>query len=213
MFGKAMSAFNALYVNTLSQYSNGLLQFGEPMPVAGGLSRTQFVDIYEKFVGEPYNSATSGRGAFARLVKKTLDVPGLTEKADINYPLRPGKIKGLLKPTTVTLLTTHGVLIVYQQVDFTNTEAVVANNLYEYKAVADVLNAYSEAEFQRPGQFRIIAEAPPVQSPQHKQFDTIKEIKKNSFLIITPQQLAEEARVIASNGHSKASLLLEEETK
>jgi len=209
LFGKALSAFNASYINTLSQYSNGLLQFGEPMPVAGGLSRTQFVDLYEKFVGEPYNPAASGRGAFARLVKKTLDVPGLEEKADINYSLKPGKIKGLLKPTTVTLLTTHDVLIVYQQVDFTNTEAVIANNLYEYEAVADVLNAYSEAEFKRPGQFKIIAEAPAVQSPQRKQFDTIKEVKKHIFSVITPEQLSAEAHVIASNGHAKASIILE----
>lgn len=211
LFGKAMSAFNASYINTLSQYSNGLLQFGEPMPVAGGLSRTQFADLYEKFVGEPYNPAASGRGAFARLVKKTLDVPGLHEKANINYQLKPGKIKGLLKPINVTLLTTHNVLIVYQQVDFTNTEAVIANNLYEYEAVADVLNAYSEAEFQRPGQFKIIAEAPPAHSPQRKQFETIKEVKQTIFSVITPQQLTEEAQIIASNGHRKASLILEED--
>ena len=211
LFGKVLSAFNASYVNTLSQYSNGLLQFGESMPVAGGLSRTQFIDLYEKFVGEPYNPAASGRGVFARLVKKTLDVPGLDQKADINYSLKPGKIKGLLKPTNVTLLTTHGVLIVYQQIDFTNTEAVVANNLYEYEAVADVLNSYSEAEFQRAGQFKIIAEAPPVQSPQRKQYETIKEIRKSIFSVITPQKLAEEVRVIASNGHIKASVILEEE--
>ncbi|QMW02063.1 hypothetical protein [Spirosoma foliorum] len=211
IFGKALSAFNASYINTLSQYSNGLLQFGEPMPLAGGLSRTQFVDLYEKFVGEPYNPAASGRGAFARLVKKTLDVPGLDQKADIYYPLKPGKIKGLLKPTNVTLLTTHGVLIVYQQIDFTNTEAVVANNLYEYEAVADVLNSYSKANFNRPGQFKIVAETPPILAPQHKQFETIKEIKKSIFSVITPQQLAEEARLIASNGHVKASVILEEE--
>lgn len=60
LFGKALSAFNTVYIKTVSQYSNGLIQFGEPMPVAGGLSRTQFVQLFEQFVGEPYNRLPAG---------------------------------------------------------------------------------------------------------------------------------------------------------
>ncbi len=210
-FGQTLSAFNSSYVGTLSQYSNGLIQFGEPMPVADGISKAQFVDLYEKFVGEPYNPASSGRGAFARLIKKTLDIPGLDQRADLNYALKPDKIKGLLKPINVTLLTAHDVLIVYQQIDFANTEGVIANNLYEFEAVADALNAYSEALFKKQGQFNIIAEAPSAQSPQRKQYNTIKEVKQNVFTVVTPQQLAEEALLIAANGHTKASIVLEQQ--
>ncbi len=209
LFGKALSVFNTVHVKTVSQYSNGLIQFGEPMPLAGGLSRPQFVQLFEQFVGEPYNPTASGRGAFARLVKKTLAIPNLAQKADINYALVPRKVRGLLKSTYVTLLTTHQRLISYQQIDFANTEAVIANNLYEYEAVSDVLNQHSERVFQQPGQFMIIAQAPSVQSPQREQYDTVQETKQHLFRLITAEQLAVEARHIALNGHQKASSILE----
>lgn len=139
-----------------------------------------------------------------------MTIPNLEQKADINYALVPRKIRGLLKPTYVTLLTTHQRLISYQQIDFANTEAVIANNLYEYEAVADVLNEHSERVFQKPGQFTIIAQAPSVQSPQREQFDTVKQTKQHLFRLITAEQLATEAQHIALNGHQKASAILED---
>lgn len=213
LFSPASSVFNQSYVNSLSQYSKGLIQFGETLSVAGGLTRSEFATMFEKFVGEPFTPSPSGRGAFARLVKEKLNVPDLDKKADIHYALKPGNVKGLkglLKPTNITLLTTHDALFVFQQIDFANTEIVLANNLYEFEAVADALNAYSEKTFNQPGTFKIVAEPPPAQTAQRKQYDTIKNFKQDVFSFITPNQLAEEARLIAANGHVKASVYLEE---
>jgi hypothetical protein len=212
LFSPTSSVFNQSYISSLSQYSNGLIQFGAILPVAGGLTRSEFATMFEKFVGEPFTPSPSGRGAFARLVKEKLNIPDLNKKADINYTLKPNKlkVKGLLKPTNITLLTAHNALFVFQQIDFANTENVLANNLYEYEAVADALNEYSEKIFKQAGTFKIIAEMPPAQTAQRKQYDTIRDFKKDIFSFLTPDQLAEQARLIASNGHKKASVFLEE---
>jgi len=210
LFAPGPNVFNQQYIYSLSQYSRGLIQFGEPLAVAGELTRPLFAELYEKFIGEPMTPVLNDRTAFARRVKTALNIPNLANKADIHYSLKPSKVAGLLKPTTITLLTAHNALLVFQQIDFSNTETVIANNLYEFEAVADVLNEYSKREFKKPGEFTIIADEPVARTPQHHQYDTVKRFKRE-FGLISTAQLAKEALAIASNGHGKASVYLETE--
>ena len=99
-------------------------------------------------------------------------------------------------------------MIAVQKVDFTNTEETVANRLYEFEAVTEVLNEYSNNLFAVDGEFKIVAE-PPIAPVQKQQYETVKHYKKKLFKMISTAELAEEVLKISANGHSKGSQYLE----
>lgn len=208
LFPAAPSAFNAEYIKSLVQYSNGLIQFGDLLPVSAPLTTELFAQLYGKFVGEEPQYALSASVNFKHRIEQVLTTPKLAEKADINYTLEPQQVQGLLKSTNVLLLTAHNKLIAMQKVDFTSTEETIAHRLYEFEAVTEVLNEYSNKLFRVDGEFKIVAE-PPMAPVQKQQYETIKHYKKKLFTMISTAELAEEALRISANGHSKGSQYLE----
>lgn len=208
LFPEAPTAFNADYIKSLVQYSNGLIQFGEVLPVGASLTSELFQQLYSKFIGEGPQQALPASVDFKKQIEKALTTPKLADKADINYTLEPEHVEGLLKSTNVLLLTAHNRLIAMQKVDFTNTEDTIAHRLYEFEAVTEVLNEYSNKLFKVNGEFKIVAE-PPAAPVQKQQYETIKHYKKKLFTIISTAELAAEALKISANGHSKGSQYLE----
>jgi hypothetical protein len=202
--------FNAEYFAYLTRYSNGLVQFGALKPIAKEINEPVFAELFKLFVGEHIEKEATSKKTFQSRVKEKLSVPGVAEKADINYTLKPTIIHGLLKSTTVSLLTTNGNIQAYQAVDFTASGTSIANNLYEFEVLTKSLNKLSLIHLKKPGEFKVIAIEPPTGTSQHALFNQITQFKNDVFQIIDEVQLNEVTTEIIHKPHLKFSTFIQE---
>ncbi|OZI07009.1 hypothetical protein BWI93_17030 [Siphonobacter sp. BAB-5385] len=198
--------FQKEYLNYLKQYSHGLLQFGEAMPVAMALTEQSFAPLYEAFVGEAYSvSKPAPKKNLRTKVKEILSIPALEEKADIEYKVEPSKLEGILKEVTVSLLTKNGTFQAIQAVDFSTSDETINKNLNEFQVFASSLTKLSQKKFNKPGEYKVVAEVPEINTPQYELYQEVKAIKKDVFEIVSPAELPQITQYILSHSYSKAS--------
>lgn len=207
------SVFNEEYFTYLSKYSNGLIQFGTPKPIVMESTESSFKELFKNFVGDIIEKEKIVKQTFHAKIKDKLCIPGVIEKADINYTLKPSKVKGILKPATVSLLTTNGNIQALQAIDFENSENVIANHIYEFESLTKTLDKLSLKYLNKPGSYKIIVKEPALGSEQHGLFDAIYKFKKDVFNMIDTEQVEEEALKIVKAKHLKFSTFLESNLK
>lgn len=201
--------FNEEYFTYLSKYSNGLIQFGSLKPIAAEINELSFKGFFKSFVGDKLETEKSPHQTFQTKVKEKLSIPGVIEKADINYTLKPIMVEGVLKPTIISLLTTNGNIQALQAIDFENSENVIANHVYEFEVLTKILNTLSLKHLNKPGAFKIIVKEPSLNTPQHVLFDTVYNLKKDLFQIVEEDGIANEVSKIQKAPHLKFSTFLE----
>jgi hypothetical protein len=201
--------FSEEYFNYLSKYSNGLIQFGTPKPVATEINKTTFEELFKIFVGETIDKEKATEKTFQSKVKDKLSVPGVIEKADVNYTIKPIILPGLLKPTVVSLLTTNGSIQALQAIDFEATETSITNNLYEFEILTKLLDKISNKYLNSPGVYKVVAKEPALNTPQHDLFEKTIKFKKESFEILEEGELANETSNIIHAPHHKFSTFIE----
>lgn len=201
--------FNAEYINYLSKYSSGIIQFNEPKPYNAELNQSSFIKLFEKFIGDKNINKQPLSKEFNSLIKKSLSKPELKEKADINYSLKPAIFFGLVKNATVSLVTSNGAVSLYQAVDFETSEANVAMKLYEFDAIKKSVYEFAHKKLNLKTKASIVA-VPPTETHQKKLFETVYKIEKSKgFKLLEPSELEEATNKIISEPHQKLSSLVE----
>jgi hypothetical protein len=195
------------YLEYLNKYSKGVIQFAAPKPISTVASDEQFQKLFELYVGEELEvkKKKDKPATFHAALKKTLETPGLTEKADIDYVLTPQLVKGILKPAHVTLITKNGALEIVQAIDFTNAPKTLVEHAYEFEVMLKHMNTFESEKKLKKGSYKTVINKPIPGTEQETIFNMFHESSKGSFSIIEPAELDAVVENILKKPHTKFS--------
>lgn len=201
--------FKKEYIEYLSKYASGTIQFNSPKPIDIELNEKSFNSLFDKFVGKEVEHLVHDK-SFSNTIKKTLNKPALKQKADINYFLNPSTFDGLLKKALISMVTTNGVVDLYQAVDFNNSEVSIAHKLYEFVAIKHSIENYSIKNLKLNTTTKLIAVKPSTGSEQKSLFDTFykNNVKNGSIELIDPVKFEKNVDTIIKSEHKKLSELV-----
>lgn len=202
--------FKKEYIDYLSNYASGVIQFNAPKPFDIELNEVSFDNLFQKFVGKEVVSVQTDK-SFNNNIKKSLNKPELKEKADINYSLKPTIFDGLLKKALVTMATTNGSIDLYQAIDFNNSELSIAHKLYELIAIKSSVTTYAEKVLKKATKTKLIAVKPATGTEQKTLFDTFwkNNVKNGPIVLIDPPKFENNVNKIIETKHKKLSELIE----
>lgn len=202
--------FSEEYLSYLNRYSKGVIQFSKPKPIALIPSDEEFKNLYELFVGEPLfmESKKVKTSSFYSKLKLKLDVPGLVEKADIDYTIDPNSVRGILKPAQITLITKNGAIEALQAIDFSNSTKTVVDHIYEFEIIAKHLSEFGKNKNLKNGKYNVVINSPTPGSDQEKLLNNFLESSKNTFAILEIDEVSKIVENIIQNPHTKFSDLI-----
>lgn len=203
------SLFSEEYFKYLNTYSNGLIQFSEPVLIGYEFDKIVFASYYEKFVGEKLEAAKQKViKSFSSKLLPYFKKEGLKEKADLQYTLNPLKFKGILTSVQIPLITVNGSINVLQAIDFNLQPITIKNHLYETKVIYDALNIFSKNINNKIEKIKVAFEEPKLKSEQHQVFDLAFNEYKEYFKFITPDQVADFTEKVSHSNNTKFSVLV-----
>lgn len=204
------SLFSEDYFKYLNTYSNGLIQFSEPVHIAYEFDNAAFASYYLKFVGENLESPKQKTpiSLYSKL-KPFFNKEGLKDKADLQYTLSPLKFKGILTSVQIPLITVNGSINVLQAIDFNLQPITIKNHLYETKVIYDALNIFSKNINNKIEKIKVAFEEPKMKSEQHQVFDLAFKEYKDYFNFITPDQVDNFTEKVSHSNNTKFSVLVE----
>lgn len=203
------SLFSEEYFKYLNTYSNGLIQFSEPVNIGYEFDKIAFASYYEKFVGEKLEgNKQKVIKSFSSKLKPFFNKEGLKEKADLQYTLNPKKFKGILKSVQIPLITVNGSINVLQAIDFNLQPNTITNHLYETKVIYDALNIFSKNINNKIEKIKVAFEEPKLKSEQHQVFDLAFNEYKEYFKFITQDQVADFTEKVSHSNNTKFSVLV-----
>ena len=179
------SLFTKEYISYLNKYSKGLMQFDVPKSYAGAIDKKVFKTLFEQFIGswEEKLHTSKKQATIQTIPKKKLNKPVFQQKVDVDYTLQPQKIKGLLLPQDITLITKNGNILAAQAIDFNNSEEVITKHAYELEVIVNCLQKLGEETISKnhQGNYYLLFNKPVKNSPQEKLLNEI--IKTKSGLM------------------------------
>ncbi len=207
------SLFTKEYISYLNKYSNGLMQFDMPKSYSGKIDSKIFKSLFQQFVGiwEEKIPVTDKHIQFTTVIKKQLNKPVFIDKVDIDYTLNPLKIKGLLKPQDVTLISKNGSILAAQAIDFCTSEEVITKHTYELEIIINCLEktGYNKIGKKHKGSYYLLFNKPAKNTPQEKLLNDIKKTKSSLMNIEEAGFLDELEFKLQQENYSKFSLFEE----
>lgn len=204
------SLFSEEYFKYLNTYSNGLIQFSEPVQIGYEFSNENFASYYEKFVGEKLELTKHKMPkSFSSKLKPYFKKEGLKEKADLKYTFNPKTFKGILKSVQIPLITVNGSINALQTIDFELQPNSITNHLYETKIIFDALYSFSKHTNNKLEKVKVAFEEPKLKTEQHQVFDLAFKEYKDYFNFITPDQVDQFTGKVAHSNNTKFSALVD----
>jgi hypothetical protein len=129
-------------------------------------------------------------------------------KVDVDYTLQPQKIKGLLLPQDITLISKNGNILAAQAIDFNNSEEVIAKHAYELEVIINCLQKLGEETINKKhkGNYYLLFNKPANNSPQEKLLNEIKKTKSGLMNIEEAGFLDELENKLQQDNYQKFSL-------
>ncbi len=207
---KNHSVFTKEYISYLNKYSKGLMQFDTPKSFAGTIDKKMFKQLFEQFIAvwEEKTEHTKKHIQFHTVIKKQLNKPVFKQKVDIDYTLHPQKVKGLLLPQDITLISKNGSILAAQAVDFTTSEEVIAKHTYELEVIIHCLEKLGQQNIKKnhKGSYYLLFNKPVKNSPQEKLLNDIKKTKAGIMNIEEAGYIEELEGKLEKDAYSKFSI-------
>ena len=204
------SVFTKEYISYLNKYSKGLMQFDTPKFYAGIIDKKMFKTLFEQFIAvweeKPENAKKNIQ--FHTIIKKQLNKPVFKQKVDVDYTLQPEKIKGLLLPQDITLISKNGNILAAQAIDFTTSEEVITQHTYELEVIVHCLEKLGQQHIKKThkGSYYLLFNKPVKNSPQEKLLNDIKKTKAGIMNIEEAGYLEELEGKLEKDAYSKFSV-------
>lgn len=147
-------SFTKDYIKYLNSYSQGILQFGEVLPISGTCNESEFGQLFSRFIHTEKPSV--------KKEKKTINLhllnPKLQERADVNYTLKPTnpQLKGFYAETTISLLSKNGELFAGQLIDFRDEKQKVMKAVEEFTLAGYALDRFAKSMKWKPSKIEIL---------------------------------------------------------
>lgn len=205
-----VTVFSEDYFSYLNKYNNGIFQFSEPVSINANFSAKDFANYYNKFVGEPLKTSNpKPKKTFYQKLKPLFEKDSLKQKADINFQFNPVTFKGILKETTIPLITKNGNISALQTIDFALQIETIKNHFYETHVILNALNDFSKKIGCKVDKIKIGFEEPELKTEQHKLFEMAFSEYKEVFEFLTVDKVEKYTDKIAESENVKFSSLLD----
>jgi hypothetical protein len=205
---KSDTVFTKEYITYLNKYSKGLMQFDTPKSYSGVIDKKMFKTLFEQFIAVWEEKQEQAKHVqFHTVIKKQLNKPIFKQKVDIDYMLQPEKIKGLLLPQDITLISKNGNILAAQAIDFATSEKVIAEHMYELEVIINCLEKFGKEHIKKygKGSYYLIFNNPAKNSPQEKLLNEIKKTKAGIMNIEEAGYLNELENKLKKDEYSKFS--------
>ncbi len=178
---KSPSMFNKEYITYLNKYSQGLLQFDVPKAYSGELDKKLFKQLFLQFIGawQFETDNPERRTSFYASIKKQLKHKTFSERADVDYQLKPEKVKGILLPQDITVISKNGNILAAQAIDFSASIEVISKHTYELEVIFNCLEKLGREKIKQghKGNYYLLFNQPEKGSEQEKLLNEIKKTK------------------------------------
>lgn len=194
------NAFSVDYFNYLNQYAAGALTFSEPQMLNVFFDDKVFAKYYKKMIGEslPEIQVNKTHLNFKSKIKVLFQKKQIEEKADVDYILKADKFEGVLKNTTVSLITVNGSISCLQAIDLNIQQNTIINHIYEAQVVNEGLKKFGETAHKKTDNIKIAFEKP-IEKEAINFFNKLYIEKKDIFDFYEYDKVAEFADHIASS--------------
>lgn len=134
------------YLNRLSNYNNGILQFSKPESIDSIISYENFLEYVKKFIGEdlmiPVRMAIS---PFKEIIKEKLYEP-LQDKIDVDFILKKHKLESLFFDFHFDCIGVNGALYAAKAIDFNANRQLgqIRTDISEFESVIERLNRFAQ---------------------------------------------------------------------
>lgn len=152
--------FSMEYFSYLNQYSGGVFSFSSPVMLPIEINKKEFESYYMKMIGEAIPQKTVKVKSFQQKIKSLYKTKQVKEFADINFKMNPSCFSGILKPTTLSMITKNGAVQALQTIDFSQSENSVIGNLYESQIIENSLNDFCNQHNLKVDKLKIAFEIP-----------------------------------------------------
>lgn len=201
--------FSHNYFSYLSNYSGGAFKLSKPFEIPGSFTETDFAIYYNKFVGDTIEKKIIVKSEFSVKIHKALAIEGLKEKADINFEFKPQKFESILKEAKVSLITKNGAIQAFQAIDFSKSESLIVNKLYETQMIFDSLKHFGKEKKEKVNKIKIALDMPAQNSDTSKLFEKAVKDKKDCFEFIESNEFFDiSSKISNSNKYIKFSNLI-----
>uniref|UniRef100_F4CBJ8 DUF3037 domain-containing protein n=1 Tax=Sphingobacterium sp. (strain 21) TaxID=743722 RepID=F4CBJ8_SPHS2 len=197
------------YLQYLHQYTNNVLQFSEPMPLAAEGDSALFSKLAEKLIDMKVNEKASGKKSmFHHKVLAVIKKANLQNKVDIDLKLSPKRLKGIYTDTSIRLIGKNGIITAANDIDFTIAPETLANQLSQWEVLIHALNSLSEDKNWKSGSYHLIFNSPEKKSEQEKILNRAKQDKKDIYKLLNVDEIDTLLHTIKENDYQPLSNLL-----
>ncbi|MEJ7779026.1 MAG: hypothetical protein WKF68_05500 [Daejeonella sp.] len=208
MFNEISHLLGNDYSTYLHNYSNGMIQFSQPAPVALEVDAKLFSNLVDRFiVGEPAKSLNHHK-SFHQAFRKKITTLNIKDKVDLDYKLSPAKLEGIYTDTQVRLIGKNGVITAVQDIDFTINMVNLGQQLNEWEILVSALNDFSVAKSWQPGDYHVVFNKPLPKSPQEKLLNRIRTQKKDLFKLDSESEIDRVLHKIETSQYQPLSVLI-----
>lgn len=201
------------FLDRLSKYNNGILQFSPPSYIKSEVNKELFNDYFLKFIGEDTAEKSRIIREPSKLyinVQEKFNAP-LKDRIDLNYTIKRKQLPSLFFDFDFDGIGINGALYVVKSVDL---DTVKISNAYstisEYESVLERLNVFAQNNgIEGEARCYLVMDAPKTKTPSL--IDLYSQLKKEEmpfFKLIDSDQLESVSNLIIEKQAHKISDVL-----
>lgn len=201
------------YLNRLSVYNNGIVQFSKPSFLKASIDATLFEEYFQKIIGD--NGIEKGIEKPITQFRKTIETKiykSLESQIDVDYTLKKGILPTLFFDFHVDGIGVNGAMYAAKSIDF-NTNKPIADiraEISEYESVIERLNTFAKSkEINGTPNYYLVADQYEGRTPSYLDlYSLLKEQNMPYFTLISSTDLDVFVNKIERNNVSKFSALV-----
>lgn len=201
------------YLNRLSVYNNGIVQFSKPSFLKASINATLFEEYFQKIIGD--SGIEKGIEKPITQFRKTIETKiykSLESQIDVDYTLKKGILPTLFFDFHVDGIGVNGAMYAAKSIDF-NTNKPIADiraEISEYESVIERLNTFAKSkEINGTPNYYLVADQYEGRTPSYLDlYSLLKEQNMPYFTLISSTDLDVFVNKIERNNVSKFSALV-----
>ncbi len=188
LFNKYDKISDVSYINYLSNYSNGLLQFSKPTVFFDEVDDFKFNNLINLFFNETIykNEIVIHNEINIEAIVQNELIEKVTNKIHTNYKFSPNNLNSIYFPFEMDCIGLNGSLIGAKSMSFEKSKTTLDKNLSHYFTLISMLSSKYNKSL-KDNKFYLITEEPSeINSEEHIVWESI--IKNELVTLIHPEQ-------------------------
>jgi len=216
LFVKENSYNLKLYIDRLSIYSNGLIQFDKPVELNMDVNEAFFNTFYDKYIGEFKSNARNKKvdQVFVQRVENKFSKP-LEHIIDIDYRIEKRIIPSLFFDYKLNGIGVNGSIYSVKCIDINSNRTLenIQKDVSELESLSYRLNRFSEDKVMHPENnrhFLVIDEYKGYDDKYAELYEALISQENDLYKIVNSDQLDKITTKIINSGATKFSALIEQ---